>query len=134
MFYSGFNGMRLGDIVNLVYTASFLSDTDTGGVAVPYLRVFLEGDTHVVTFSPNTQPFPLIEEDVLHRLDVTEGTVRYDDDPGNGPDSPWEVIVAQHADEIISGIYVTVGFTAGTNLTGCLRTLSVNESVFLLGS
>ena len=134
VFYSGFNGMRLGDIVNLVYTASFLSDTDTGGVAVPYLRVFLEGDTHVVTFSPNTQPFPLIEEDVLHRLDVTEGTVRYDDDPGNGPDSPWEVIVAQHADEIISGIYVTVGFTAGTNLTGCLRTLSVNESVFLLGS
>ena len=134
VFYSGFNGMRLGDIVNLVYTASFSSDTDTGGVAVPYLRVFLEGDTHVVTFSPNTQPFPLIEEDVLHRLDVTEGTVRYDDDPGNGPDSPWEVIVAQHADEIISGIYVTVGFTAGTNLTGCLRTLSVNESVFLLGS
>ena len=42
--------------------------------------------------------------------------------------------MAQHADEIISGIYVTVGFTAGTNLTGCLRTLSVNESVFLLGS
>ena len=39
MFYSGFNGMRLGDIVNLVYTATS-SDTDTGGVAVPYLRVF----------------------------------------------------------------------------------------------
>ncbi len=134
VFYSGFNGMRLGDIVNLVYTGSFSSDTDTGGVGVPYLRVFLEGSTHVVTFSPNTQPFPLIAEDVLHRWDVTEGTVRYDDDPGNGPDSPWEVIVAQHADEIISGIYVTVGFTAGTNLTGCLRTLSVNESVFLLGS
>jgi hypothetical protein len=134
VFYSGLNGMRLGDIVNLVYTASFSSNTDTGGVGVPYLRVFLEGDTHDVIFSPNTQPFPLITEDVLHRWDVTEGTVRYDDDPGNGPDSPWEVIAAEHADEVISGIYVTLGFSAGTNLTGCLRTLSVNESVFLLGS
>ena len=85
VFYSGLNGMRLGDIVNLVYTGSFSSDTDTGRVGVPYLRVFLEGDTHVVTFSPNTQPFPLIAEDVLHRLDVTEGTVRYDDDPGAWP-------------------------------------------------
>ncbi len=134
VFYSGLNGERLGDIVNLVYTGSFSSDTDTGGVGVPYLRVFLEGDTHDVIFSPNTQPFPLITEDVLHRWDVTEGTVRYDDDGGSGPDSPWEVIAAEHADEIISGIYVTVGFSAGTNLTGCLRTLSVNENVFLLGS
>jgi hypothetical protein len=48
--------MRLGDIVDLVYTASFSSDTDTGGVGVPYLRVFLKGDTHDVIFSPNTQP------------------------------------------------------------------------------
>jgi hypothetical protein len=44
------------------------------------------------------------------------------------------VIVAEHPDEVISGIYVTVGFSAGTNLTGCLRTLGVNESVFLFGS
>jgi hypothetical protein len=134
VFYSAFNGMRLGDIVNLVYTASFTSAAGTGGVGAPYLRVFLEGDTHDVIFSPNTQPIPLVTEDVLHRWDVTEGTVRYDDDPGTGPDSPWEVIAAEHADEIISGIYVTVGFSAGMNLTGCLRTLSVNENVFLLGS
>jgi Collagen triple helix repeat (20 copies) len=134
VFYSGLNGEMLGDIVNLVYTASFSSDTDTGGVGVPYLRVFLENDTHDVIFSPNTQPFPLTTEDVLHRWDVTEGTVRYDDDTGTGPDSPWEVIAAEHADEVISGIYVTVGFSAGTNLIGCLRTLSVNENVFLLGS
>ena len=44
------------------------------------------------------------------------------------------MIVAEHADEVISGIYVTVGFSAGTNLTGCMRTLAVNEKVFLLGS
>ncbi len=141
VFYGGLNGETLGDIVNLVYTASFASDTDTAGVGAPYLRVFTDNgtpgnpnDDHSVIFSPNTQPFPLTTEGVLHRWDVSEGTIRYDDDAGNLPDSPWEVIVAQHADEIISGIFVTVGFSAGTNLTGCLRTLSVNENVFLLGS
>jgi hypothetical protein len=55
-------------------------------------------------------------------------------DPGTDPDSPWQVIVAEHADEVISGVFVTVGFSAGTNLTGCLRTLGVNENVFLFGS
>jgi hypothetical protein len=134
VYYSGFNGRRLGDIVKLIYTGSFSSDTATGGTGAPYLRIFLEGDTHDVIFSPNTQPFPLVAEDVLHQWDVTEGTVRYDDDPGNGPDSPWQVIVAEHADEVISGIYVTVGFSAGTNLSGCLRTLAANKRVFLLGS
>lgn len=134
VLFSGLNGMKLGDIVNLVYTGSFSSDIDTAGEGAPYLRVFLEGGTHDVIFSPDTQPFPLVAEDVLHQWDVTEGTVRYDDDPGDGPDSPWQVIVAEHADEVISGIFVTVGFSAGTNLTGCLRTLGVNESVFLFGS
>jgi hypothetical protein len=71
VFYSGFNGLALGDIVNPVYTGSFASDTDTGGVGAPYLRVFLGGDTHDVIFSPNTQPYPLVAEDVLHQWDVT---------------------------------------------------------------
>jgi hypothetical protein len=133
VLYRGLNGMRLGDIVDLVYTAKFSSDVDTGGEGAPYLRVFLEGP-HDVIFSPNTQPVPSVAEDVFHQWDVTEGTVRYDDDTGVGPDSPWQVIAANHADEVISGIFVTVGFSAGTNLTGCLRTLGVNESVFLLGS
>jgi hypothetical protein len=135
VYYSGLNGMRLGDIVDLVYTASLSSDTDTGGVGVPYLRVFLKGDTHDVIFSPNTQPTSSVAEDVFHQWDVTEGTVRYDDDPGNfPPDETWQEIAAAHANEVISGIYVTVGFSAGTNLTRCLRTLGVNESMFLLGS
>jgi hypothetical protein len=133
VYYSGLNGHPLGDIVDLVYTASYSTDNDTT-VGVPYLRVFLEGDTHDVIFSPNTQPVPSTAEDVLHQWDITEGTVRYDDDPGAGPDSTWQTIAAAHADETISGIYVSVGFSAGVNLTGCLRTLGVNESVFLFGS
>ncbi len=96
--------------------------------------MFLDGTNHDVIFSPDTQPVPSVAEDVFHQWDVTEGTVRYDDDPGDGPDSPWQEIAADHADEVISGIFVSVGFSDGTNLTGCLRILGVNESVFLFGS
>ena len=87
-----------------------------------------------VIFSPNTQPVPSVTEDVFHQWDVTGGTVRFDDDPGIGPDSPWHLIAADHGDAVISGIFVSVGFSTGTNLTGCLRTLGVNESVFLFGT
>lgn len=134
VIYRGLNGMRLGDIVHLVYTGKFSADNDTGGEGAPYLRIFLEGG-HDVIFSPNTQPVPSVADGVFHQWDVTQGTVRYDDDPGNGPDSPWQQIAADHADEVISlGIVVTTGFSAGTNLTGCLRILGVNEVVFLFGS
>ena len=71
---------------------------------------------------------------MLHGWDVTEGTVRYDDDPGNDPDSPWQVIVAEHADEVISGIYVTVGFPQARNPTGCLRDTCASTEVFLLAA
>jgi hypothetical protein len=53
VFYSGLNGMRLGDIVDLVYTAKFSSDIDTGGTGALYLRVFLEGERTTLS-SPRT--------------------------------------------------------------------------------
>ena len=64
-------------------------------------------------FSPDTQPVASVAEDVFHQWDVTAGTVRYDDDPGNGSDSPWQEIAADHADQTISGIFVTTGFSVG---------------------
>jgi hypothetical protein len=61
---------------------------------------------------------------------VTGGRVRYVDDAGVGADSTWATVKAAHGDDVISGIYVTAGFTAGTNLTAMLRTLWVNDKVF----
>jgi hypothetical protein len=61
---------------------------------------------------------------------VDQGTVRYGDDAGNGPDSPWADVVAAHPDDVISGIYVTTGFSAGTNLKAMLNEFGVNGQVF----
>ncbi len=58
VLYSGLNGQPLNAVESLVFTARYTADKDTGGVGVPYLRIFLEGDTHDAIFSPNTQPRP----------------------------------------------------------------------------
>jgi hypothetical protein len=129
--YDGLNGSPLSAITRLFYTAAYSTDNDTT-VGVPYLRVFLAGD-HDVIFSPNTQPSPETSEDEPHHWDVTSGTVRYDDDAGNGPDSPWATVLASHGSEAIEGIYVSTGFSAGDNLSAVLRTLGVNNDVFRIG-
>jgi hypothetical protein len=130
--YSGANDLELGDITQLHYVAMYSTANDTT-VGVPYLRIFLAGG-HDVIFSPNTQPTPDVEEDVFHDWNVVTGTVRYDDDPGNGPDSPWAVVQAAHATEDIESICVSAGFSAGVPLAAILRTLGVNGDEFTFGA
>ncbi|MGH8891835.1 MAG: hypothetical protein ACRDWY_00775 [Actinomycetes bacterium] len=45
------------------------------------------------------------------KYDVHEGTVRYDDDGGNSPDSTWDEVLAAHGEDTISGVYITAGFS-----------------------
>ena len=42
-------------------------------------------------------------------------------------------MLANHGSEVVSGIYVTTGFTGGTDLTAILRSISVNGSSFVFG-
>jgi hypothetical protein len=129
LYYSGFNGRRLADISALSYVARYNTDNNTT-VGVPYLRIFLNGDADDVIFSPNTQPVPQTDENVDNAYNVVAGTVRYDDDPGAGADLPWATVRATHASEVISGIYVSAGFSAGLNLSVLLTHLGVNADDF----
>jgi hypothetical protein len=87
VFYSGLNGMRLGDIVDLVYTAKFSSDIDTGGTGAPYLRVFLEGERTTLS-SPRTHSRAVGGRGRVPPVGRDRSTVRYDDDAGTGPTRP----------------------------------------------
>jgi hypothetical protein len=135
LYYSGFNGHTLSEISALSYVARYNTDNNTT-VGVPYLRIFLEdqdadGFEEDVIFSPNTQPAPqAVDENVDNAYDVVAGTVRYNDDPGNNPDEPWATIQGAHASEVISGIYVSAGFSAGLNLSVLLTHLGVNADDF----
>jgi hypothetical protein len=130
--YDGFNGRTLSDVSTLIYRASYSTD-DENTVGVPYLRIFLEDDAHDVIFSPNTQPIPAIAEDVEQEWVVNDGTVRYDDDAGNNSDEPWLDVKAAHADEEISAICVSTGFSGGTNLSALLRSVDLNGSRVVFG-
>jgi hypothetical protein len=130
LYYSGFNGRTLGDVSALSSVARYNTDNNTT-VGVPYLRIFLNDDANDVIFSPNTQPAPQkTDENVDNAYNVAAGTVRYDDDPGAGTDSPWATVRAAHASEVISGIYVSAGFSAGLNLSVLLTHLGVNADDF----
>jgi hypothetical protein len=132
--YDGFNGRTLSDVSTLIYRASYTTDDDNT-VGVPYLRIFLEGDPEDrVIFSPNTQPIPATAEGVEQEWVVHEGTVRYNDDAGNNPDEPWLDVKADHADEEISAICVSTGFSGGANLSALLRSMDINGSRVVFGS
>lgn len=134
--YDGLNGRKLSEITNLVYTAKYATD-DHNDVAVPYLRVFVNDHTHDVIYSPNTQQ-PLLgakptAEAIFLAHDVRHGTVRYDDDTGNGPDQSWDSMVAAHGNDVISGIYISAGFSAGKNLRAFVSDMTVGAGL-LTGS
>ena len=135
VFYSGANGLTLAEITQLSFTVDH-SSADDSPIAAPNLRIFLDGDTHDVIFDPTkcdaTVPAgrPVqhlrghdrsrsLRRRLLRRLA-----------PGQ---QPWATVVAAHGSEVISGIYVTTGFTGGTDLTAILRSLSVNGEPFVFG-
>jgi Collagen triple helix repeat (20 copies) len=135
VFYSGANGLTLADITQLSYTVKYSTANDVS-IGAPYLRIFLENDTHDVIFDPTECATTTVDEDVFLTFEVVGADVRYDDDACDGvpPDQqPWATVVAAHGTEVISGIFITTGFSGGINLSAILRSVSVNGESFTFG-
>ena len=132
--YDGADGLTLGDISELAYKIMH-STSDDNAISAPYLRIFLNNDNDDVIFDPTQCATTVPDEDTFQTFEVTTGSVRYDDDAcgGSGQQS-WATVKAAHANEVISGIYVTTGFAGGADLSAILRSLSVNGQTFTFGS
>ena len=132
--YGGMTGDPLSDVKSLSYYARYVSTGDTGGIGVPYLRVFTDAGAdpdNSSIFSPNTQaPDPDVAEGPFHDWVATSGSWRYNDDGGNGPDMPFADLIAAHGDEEITSICISVGFTGGTDLAALLRSMEINGDRF----
>jgi hypothetical protein len=133
--YTGLNGQPLSAIQSLVYFMRYVASNDTAGIGSPYLRVFLGNDVHDLIFSPNSQtPNPDTAQGPFHTWVATSGTWRYDDDPGGtNPDLSFAAQKTAHGSETISGIYISVGFSAGTNLDALLREWQINATNYSFG-
>jgi|tagenome__1003787_1003787.scaffolds.fasta_scaffold20843638_2 hypothetical protein len=125
-------GMKVSDIGHLAYTAKWSNDEGTD-VGVPYLRLFLENGSRMI-FSPNTQPAKDTAPGVFHKWTVHTGTVRYDDDKGNGADMTWDQFVTAHGTEKLKDLRVSAGYTAGTNLSTTLKSLELNNQTWSFGA
>ena len=133
--YNGANGLTLNQITQLSYTAKY-SAADAAPIGASYLRIFLNNDNDDVVFDATQCATTVPAKNVLNTFEVTAGDVRYDDDSCDGvpPDQQsWSDVVAAHGSDVISGIYVTTGFTGGADLTALLRSLSVNGHSFVFG-
>jgi hypothetical protein len=132
LFYSGANGLKLSQITQLAFTENH-SSSDDSAIAAPYLRIFLNDDTDDVIFDATKCATVVPPEDTPNHFDVTSGDVRYDDDACDGvpPDQqPWSDVVANHGNDVVSGIYVTTGFTGGQDLAALVTDLTVNGTTF----
>jgi hypothetical protein len=132
--YDGADGKTLSQITQLSYNVMY-SAADTAPIGEAYLRIFLNNDSHDVIFDATKCATVVPDKDVFHTFEVVgSDSVRYDDDACTSGDQTWADVVAAHGSDVISGIYVTTGFTGGTDLTALLRSLSVNGKTFTFGS
>lgn len=141
--YDGADGLTLDQITQLSYKVMY-SAADTAPIGEAYLRIFLNNDNHDVVFDATQCATVVPDKNVFQTFQVVGSNVRYDDDSCDGagdhnyPGSPagqqtWQSVLDHHGNETISGIYVTTGFTGGTDLTALLRSLSVNGHTFTFG-
>jgi hypothetical protein len=130
--------LHLSEVQHIAYEARYTADGDTGGVGVPYLRIFLEND-HDAIFSPNTQPPDSdVAEGPFHTWVATAGLWRYDDDAGAGGEygvngAPFSTVVGDHGTDVITSVCITTGFTSGTNLSALLRSWELNAKDYAFG-
>jgi len=108
-----YDGIALKDLTTLRYSERV--DNSNGEGAAPWLFIRLQGG-HTVTFYPTYQSVPE-QEGAWQRWDVTEGTVDYDNIAGTDPGTPWDQVIADHGDELITGTTFGGGirFYAGGN-------------------
>jgi hypothetical protein len=111
--------MTLSQITELAYKAMY-SAADNAPIGDAYLRIFLNSDNDDVIFDPTQCATVVPDKNVFHTFEVVGSNVRYDDDSCTGPQQSWSAVGPAHGSDVISGIYVTTGFTGGTT-----RSLSV---------
>lgn len=119
-------GKTFGQLSRVSYSAGYTQTSDAHG-GTPYFRVFFNGDYACggneekrIVYTANTQEVNLSNSGDYRAFDVTAGTIRYDDDPGEDEaDSTytWDEAQEVFGAEMICQIAVSMGdgggYTAG---------------------
>lgn len=131
--YAPLAGKTVESIAKIEYSAKYEQTGTDATAGTPYFIIKTTSGSpaaeHSIVFTPNTQPAPdaPVEAGKWQRFLVQEGTVRYDDDAGSGSDIPWETLVRDHGDEVIT----RAGIQAGCGGAGSQDTTSAVDNVVL---
>jgi len=134
LFYGGVNGRPLGSLTALGFTYQY-NTSNNAAIAAPYLRVFLDDNADgtedsVLILDPTHCALVAPAENEDQSETIATGAVRFNDDSCTGPEQPFAAVQAAHASALITGIYVTQGFSGGLNATALVRNLTVNGTTF----
>jgi hypothetical protein len=137
LFFAGTNGLTLGQLAGLGYTYNYNTSNDVP-VAAPYLRVFLDADADGtedsdVIFDPTICGSAAPPENTDVAVDVTAQQVRFNDDPGAdcpNTQNAFAAVRAAIAGAVVTGIFITQGFSAGADASAIVRNLTVNGDTF----
>lgn len=134
LLYTGLNGHKVGDVKDLVYYARYVATNNTSGDGAPNLVISLNNGADTATFTPNDQvPDPDVAEGPFHEWVATSGSWRYDN-ANAGAAQSFPELVAAHPNDTISGILVSTGSSAGTNLQSLMRWMEINGTTYNFGS
>lgn len=118
--YTGLNGKSFGEVSKAEYSAGYTQATDANG-GTPYFRFFFSGPVgcgeNDVVFSASTQkPDNLSVSGDYRHFDLTTGTVRYSDDPGENEATTtftWDEAQEEFGREVICLTLVSMGAGGG---------------------
>lgn len=141
LIYHGLDGLKLKDVADATYTASYEHTGPGDNGDAPYFRIFLNSNNDDIVFSPSTQPDgcyggggpsspQCTSSGRLIKYEVHKGTVRYNDDAGNLPDVTWASAINDHGNDVISGVRVSLGNSLPGTESGKLNSLRLEAKGF----
>jgi hypothetical protein len=118
--------LQLRDLTTLKF------DSNASDPGVVNMKVTTE-DGDSVVFTPSTQPGGEQGLDSWATHDMQHGTVRFNDDAGNGPDISWsQMLVLADEDDPVKTVRVTAGCSLPVGNDGAkvqVDNLTINDQV-----
>jgi hypothetical protein len=133
--YDGLNGQPLSAITNIGFVYNF-NTSDGNPIAAPYLRIFFiaGGVDQDIILDPTECATVAPPQNADNAVSAPSTEVRLNDDGcadvANSQMTLAEAIAAAGPDAAITGIFVTQGFSGGTDASAFVRNLTVNGTTF----
>lgn len=132
--YDGLNGTALSAITNIGFVYNY-NTSDENPIAAPYMRIFFTagGVDQDIILDPTVCATVAPPENVDNTISAPPTTVRLNDDACTDVANQItlaEAIAAAGPGAVITGIFITQGFSGGTDASAYVRSMTVNANTF----